>query len=135
MTTEEKQELAEKTKACTICEKEFKEEDIKCFDHCHFTGNARGYTHQDCNLHFHILRSKIPLLFHNLKGYDGHFIIKELGDYIKNNINQDSISDIKCIATNQEKMMSIDWRYIRFLDSIQFMAMKLEDLAKNLTEE
>jgi len=32
-------------------------------------------------------------------------------------------------------MMSIDWRYVRFLDSAQFMASSLESLAKNLTIE
>ena len=97
---EDKEKLAEQTKTCGICKKDFKKDDIKCLDHCHFTGEIRGFTHQDCNLHFHILKAKIPILFHNLKGYDGHFIIKELGDYIKKNNTEDKIQEVRCIATN-----------------------------------
>ena len=94
---EEREKLAEQTKTCGICNKDFKKEDIKCLDHCHFTGDIRGFTHQDCNLHFHILKSRIPILFHNLKGYDGHFIIKELGEYISKNSKEEDIQDVKCI--------------------------------------
>ena len=42
-------------------------------DHCHITGLYRGAAHSICNLQ---LRSeyKIPIFFHNYRGYDGHFI-------------------------------------------------------------
>ena len=42
---EDKEKLAEQTKTCGICKKDFKKDDIKCLDHCHFTGEIRGFTH------------------------------------------------------------------------------------------
>ena len=31
------------------------------------------------------ISKRIPVIFHNLKGYDSHFIMQEIGDVIKNN--------------------------------------------------
>ena len=53
-------------------------------DHCHVTGSYRGSTHQDCNPNFQIT-DKIPVIFHNLRGYDSHFIMQEIGEIVKNN--------------------------------------------------
>ena len=54
-------------------------------DHCHVTGKYRGSAHQTCNLKLKISAEniKIPVVFHNLKGYDSHFIMNELGELIK----------------------------------------------------
>ena len=48
-------------------------------DHCHVTGIYRGSAHLKCNLKLKISaeRIKIPVIFHNLKGYDSHFIIQK----------------------------------------------------------
>jgi len=58
-----------------ICEKPFAEDDAR--DHCHLTGRYRGSAHSNCNLN-----SKesfcTPIVFHNLSGYDSHFIIEEI---------------------------------------------------------
>ena len=50
---------------------------LKVRDHCHFTGKYRGAAHKDCNLK---CRKPlfIPVLFHNLQGYDAHLFIKQL---------------------------------------------------------
>lgn len=104
----------------------------KVLDHDHLTGLYRGAAHRSCNLHHHLQRTKIPVIFHNLKGYDSHMIIKEIGQYMKEqNVN----GKISCIANNSEKFMSIDWLNVRFIDSFQFMSEALGKLGKNLSYE
>ena len=62
---------------CHICFKHFKEDNPKVRDHCHYTSSYRGPVHMKCNLQYKI-PSYIPILFHNLSGYDTHLFIKEL---------------------------------------------------------
>ena len=62
---------------CHICFKPFKEDKPKVRDHCHYTGRYRGPAHMKCNLQYKI-PSYIPIVFHNLSGYDTHLFIKEL---------------------------------------------------------
>lgn len=49
-------------------------------DHCHITGDFRDSAHQDCNLELRINAKelKIPVIFHNLRGYDRHFIMQDI---------------------------------------------------------
>ena len=62
----------------------------------------------------------MPIIFHNLKGYDGHFIIRELNNF--NNI------DIQVIPKATEKYISIIInKNIIFLDSLQFMKPSLSE--------
>ena len=44
------------------------------------TMKYRGSAQTDCNINV-ILNHKIPAVFHNLKNYDSHFIIQELGKF------------------------------------------------------
>ena len=68
---------------------------------------------------------KLPIIFHNLEGYDGHTTFKELND-------SDNI-DIQVIPKSSEKYMSIVInRNIIFLDSLQFLKASLDSLAENL---
>lgn len=48
-------------------------DDIRVRDHDHVTGKYRGSAHKNCNLRFR-LSIKVPVIFHNLRGYDSHFI-------------------------------------------------------------
>ena len=66
-----------RSERCHICFKLFKEDNSKVRDHCHYTGRYRGSTHTKCNLQYKI-PSYIPIMFHNLSGYDAHLFIKEL---------------------------------------------------------
>lgn len=49
-------------------------------DHCHVTGRFRGAAHNACNLNMK-QRERIPVLFHNLRGYmyDFHIIMQAIG--------------------------------------------------------
>ena len=51
-------------------------------DHCHITGKFRGSAHQECNLKLRIKPEdiKIPVIFHNLRGYDSHLIMQQIGE-------------------------------------------------------
>ena len=42
-------------------------------------------------------------------------ILKEIGEYMNLNDNKGKID---CIANNSEKMMSITWNNVRFIDSL-----------------
>ena len=68
----------------------------KVRDHDHLTGKYRGAAHSICNLNYQNPRF-IPIVFHNLSGYDAHLFIKEFGN--DNN-------SIKLISNNEEKYIS-----------------------------
>ena len=63
---------------CWICEKEITKDKVR--DHCHFTGEYRGAAHKACNLKLAIKpnKTKIPVVFHNLRGYDSHLIMQKI---------------------------------------------------------
>ena len=79
MSAEEK-EIFEQSDICWICNKLFEVRDNKVRDHCHATGKYRGTAHWSCNVNFKMTK-KIPVIFHNLKGYDGHLLFKELSNF------------------------------------------------------
>ena len=129
-------------KKCWICQKRYKRdegENIPVRDHCHITGKYRGSAHKTCNFRLQISaeRIKIPVIFHNLKGYDSHFIIEKLGDIIKEkNLKGEEPPNVNVIATNAEKYTAIYLdKHLAFIDSYQFMASPLANLAKNLPTE
>ena len=93
-------------------------------DHCHISGKFRGAAHFSCNANFKISR-KVLVVFHNLKGYDGHLIMKELSNF------DVSIDVIPC---GLEKYMAfIVNRWLVFIDSMQFMNSSLDNLVRNLS--
>ena len=114
----------------------------KVLDHDHLTGKYRGAAHNSCNLNYKIPKH-IPVIFHNLSGYDAHLFIKNLG------VSQGKID---CIPKNEEKYISFKKeiivdrftdkngkefnvkREIRFIDSFKFMASSLDKLVSNLSK-
>ena len=77
---EEEEERFQLSNVCLICNKLFDVADNKVGDHCHVTGKYRGATHWSCNVNFKMTK-KVPVIFHNLKGYDSHLIFKELSKF------------------------------------------------------
>ena len=57
---------------CHICGEKYTDKDVHVRDHCHMTGKFRGSAHQACNLKLRIKPEdiKIPVIFHNLRGYE-----------------------------------------------------------------
>ena len=132
--TGEDEKAFKKATHCHICEKKYRVDDVTVRDHCHVTGKYRGSAHQTCNLKLQISAEKIqiPVVFHNLKGYDSHFIMNELGELIKK--GEENIK-INVIAQNAEKYMAFYiGKHLSFIDSFAFMSSSLDKLAGNLED-
>ena len=137
----EEAERFNKETECWICKEELGMDKVR--DHCHFTGRYRGAAHNSCNLKYKKPKF-IPVVFHNLSGYDSHLFIKNLGFTAVN---------IDCIPNNEEKYISFTKNIevgeymnkkretkpitykIRFIDSFKFMSTSLDSLVNNLPEE
>ena len=62
---------------CRICEKLIDRDDEKVRDHCHVTGKFRGAAHWSYNINLQLTK-KVPVIFHNLRGYESHLIFRVL---------------------------------------------------------
>ena len=141
--TEENEQEFKKATTCHICDKKYTEKDIRVRDHCHITGKYRGSAHQECNLKLRInpKEIKIPVIFHNLRGYDSHFIMQEIGAIVKkhaykNNKGEEKQMNINAIPNNMEKYMAFMLgNHLTFIDSFQFMSSSLDKLVSNLPAE
>ena len=124
--TKQDKENYKNARVCHIYEKNLHD---KVWEHCHITGKYRGDAHDNCNKKY-IISKYIPIVFHNLRGYDSHFIVQNLRKYKEK---------IDIIPNNTEKYMSISIGnsknkqvYLRFIDSLQFMGDRIENLVKNI---
>ena len=141
--TEENEQEFKKATTCHICDKKYTEKDIRVRDHCHITGKYRGSAHQECNLKLRInpKEIKIPVIFHNLRGYDSHFIMQEIGAIVKkhaykNNKGEEKQMNINAIPNNMKKYMAFMLgNHLTFIDSFQFMSSSLDKLVSNLPAE
>ena len=66
--------------SCWICDELFDVGDENVRDHCQITGKYRGAAHWSCNANLK-LSKKILVIFHTLRVYDSHFIIKEISEF------------------------------------------------------
>ena len=121
--TEKEENLFQKGNNCWICKKLINKDDEKIRDHCHVTGKFRGATHWECNINFQLTK-KIPVILHNLKGYDGHLIFSKFNKF-----------DVKInVVTNGLKKYVAFFlgKNLVFIDSMQFMNLSLHKLVQNL---
>ena len=139
--TSEEQKLFQQAKTCHICSCELKNDKVR--DHCHFTGNYRGAAHNKCNLMCKKPRV-LPVIFHNLQGYDAHLFIKQLAKID---------GELDCIPSTEEKYISFsktikvgEYKHIsgkilpinfeiKFLDSFKFLQTSLANLVSNLSSD
>ena len=144
MATLTKSQLKEYKRAikCHICFKPFSKKKRKVRDHCHYSGLYRGAAHSSCNLQYKI-PNYIPVVFHNLAGYDAHLFIRELAKYT---------TGMGVIAKNTEDYISFSIKVevdkyvdkegnkrtkemeLTFIDSIEFMSSSLDSLVNNLAK-
>ena len=128
---------------CHICDKEYTDKDVRVRDRCHITGKLRGSVHQECNIRLRINPEslKIPVIFHNLRGYDSHFIMQQIGEIAKNYAYKDKKGKeqplkINAIPNNMEKYMAFMLgNHLNFIDSFQFMNSSLDKLVSNLLRD
>lgn len=129
--TENQKKTHESATACHLCKKAFIKGDIICADHDHFTGYYLGASHNACNLNATICKF-IPIIFHNLTGYDCHLFINELSAIV-GRINlipktkEKYISFTKFIPVNAKNAAQL-----KFIDSFNFLSCGLDNLAKTL---
>ncbi|XP_067216947.1 uncharacterized protein [Linepithema humile] len=137
--TPEESEKFRSTATCHVCEKPFTPDDTRVRDHCHLTGRYRGPAHSSCNLNYkdsHV----IPVIFHNLSGYDAHFIIKDVAKAFEGNIDllpltkERYISFTKNVKDTEDENSKICVK-LRFIDSFRFLSTSLEKLASYLTTD
>ena len=112
-------------------------------DHCHITGKFRGSAHQQRNLKLRIKPEniKIPIIFHNLRCYDSHFIMQRVGEIANkhgytNKKGEKQDLNINAIPNNMEKYMAFMLgNHLTFIDSFQFMSSSLDKLVSNLPKD
>ena len=132
LTREEEQEFYQ-ADDCHICNQPLGIDRVR--DHDHLTGDYRGAAHNECNLALKykkvndklVFSFVVPVVFHNLRGYDAHVLMESLGKYKKRRLS--------CIPNNSERYISFSLGTLRFIDSFQFLGTSLEKLVNNLAAE
>ena len=124
LTRDEEQQLSYAVK-CYLCNKK---EQYLVRDHCHFSGKFLGAACNKCNLSRKV-RKVFPIVFHNLRGYDMHHILK----YGLSKMDW----ELTCIPNTTEKFTSLfgstQGLRIRFIDSYSFVDTSLKKAVSNLT--
>jgi len=115
---------------CYICRETLNDDRVR--DHYHITGKYRGAAHNACNvkLRIYAYKTKVPVVFHNLRGYDSHLIMSALGTSTTTKGQK-----ISCIPNNMEKYTTFSVGQLQFIDGLQFMNGSLNKLATNLQME
>ena len=141
--TEDDEQCFRTMDGCHICGNKYTDKDVRVRDHCHITGKFRGSAHQECNLKLRIKPEdiKIPVIFHNLRGYDSHFIMQQIGEIAKkhaykNKKGEKQDLNINTIPNNMDKYMAFMLgNHLTFIDSFQFMSSSLDRLISNLPKD
>ena len=121
--TKKHNEHFENSTKCWICDDDYIDSDVKEREHCHITGKIRGSAYRDCNIDVKLCQ-KPPVVFHNLKNYDSHLIMLELGKFnLKINVTPNALEKYMSFTTNNK---------FNFMDNFKFLHSSLDNLVKNL---
>ena len=77
--TGKEEEQFQSSNICWICEKHIDNDDERERD-CYIAGKYRGAAHWSCSINLQLTK-KVPVIFHNLRGYDSHLIFCELNKF------------------------------------------------------
>ena len=120
---EDKQKFQTSNKCC-IFDKLFDVGDNKVREHYYMTGKYRGYAHRSYNIYL-TLTKKVLVIFHNLKGYEGHLIIREIDQFdVKLSVITHVLETYVAFTVN---------KILVFIDKMQFINSSLDLLVKNLS--
>ena len=124
--SEEYKHLFQQSNSCWICEKLIDNDDEKVRDHFHVTGKFRGLGHWSCNKNIQLTK-KVPIIFHNLRGYNSHLIFCELNKFdVKIRVIPNGLEKYKASFLNKSLL---------FIGSMQVTNSGVDKLVKNLANE
>ena len=90
------------------------------------TKKYRGFAHWNCNINFKLTKT-VPVIFHNLRVYDSHLIMKEIDKFdVKVNVIPRGLEKYMAFTINKNLVQ---------IDSKKFMNSSLDALIKNLTDD
>ena len=125
MTKEGNEDFKNSTKYL-MCDNDYFNNDVKVRGHCHITGKYRGSAHRNCNINLK-LNQKFSVVFYNLKNYDSHLIMQELGKFnLKINVLPNGLEKYMSFTINNK---------FSFIESFQFLSSSLDSLVKNLNKD
>ena len=141
--TDEDMDDFNRSNKCYICNENYIEGVKPMKDHCRITGNYLGSAHDaGCSkLRMNPDKIRVPVIFHNLRGYNSHLIMQQIGKIAKDKSYVDKNGErkdlkINAIPNNMERYMAFTLaNNLTFIDSFQFMSSSLDKLVSNLRKE
>ena len=111
---EERFQLSNK---CWVCDKLIDVGNIKVRDNCHITVKYRGSAHWSCNVNLKLTK-KVLVIFRNLRGYESHLIMQEIGKFhVKVSVIPNGLEKYMVFTINKN---------LGFFESMQFMNSSLD---------
>ena len=114
----------QQSKICYICRKSLDGDRVR--DHCHFTGKYFGPAHNECNIK-RVHNFKVPIFAHNFSGYDSHFVIEAIARHAE-------VGELNVLAYNSQRIRTLDYNRISFIDSMHFISDSLDNIIKDLVQ-
>ena len=130
--TEQSRKMFKQSSHCALCGLKFSRRCLKMRDHNHLLteNNFRFALCNSCNLNRACLSlSDIPIVFHNLSGFDGHLTLADLHKATS------TLGRIRVVPHNTEIYLSFSLDPFKFIDSFKFLPTSLKVLVRNLREK